>query len=191
MKITSAVFVKSATENENLIRDELPQIAFIGRSNVGKSTLINTLTNNKKLVRHSSKPGSTQEINFFAINNAYYFVDLPGYGYAKGPFEKRSLITERIQGYLFDTEIIHHTIVLIIDARVGMTESDQDMFRELLEQEKHVVIIANKIDQLNQSEKHKNLKAIEAMASPYPVIPFSSTKRIGVEKLFDVLFGEA
>ncbi len=88
MKITSATFSRGATNDENLIRDNLLQVAFIGRSNVGKSSLLNTLVGQTKLARSSATAGRTQEINFFLINEKLYFVDLPGYGYARGSFEK-------------------------------------------------------------------------------------------------------
>ena len=183
MQIKTATFVRGVTDNENLIRDDLPQIAFIGRSNVGKSSLINTLTNNKSLARKSATAGRTQEINFFLINGSQYFVDLPGYGYARGSMSQRDLITERIEGYLFNADIAHHAVVLIIDANVGMTESDLSMFQELAQHNAPVVIVANKIDKLNQSDKQKNITLIKQYAGQYPVVLFSSTKKTGVEEL--------
>ena len=118
-----------------------------------------------------------KEINFFLINNKYYFVDLPGYGYARGSMSQRDLITERIEGYLFNSDIAHHAVVLIIDANVGMTESDLSMFQELAQQDARVIIVANKIDKLNQSDKQKNITLIKQYAGQYPVVLFSSTKR--------------
>lgn len=187
MKINTATFVRGVTDNENLIQDGLPQVAFIGRSNVGKSSLINTLVNNKSLARKSATAGRTQEINFFLINSAYYFVDLPGYGYARGSMSQRDLITERIEGYLFNSDIAHHAVVLIIDANVGMTESDLSMFQELAQQDARVIIVANKIDKLNQSDKQKNITLIKQYAGQYPVVLFSSTKKTGIDELLTLI----
>jgi len=190
MKINSATFVKGVVDSDNLIKDDLPQVAFIGRSNVGKSSLINTLTNNGKLARSSSTAGRTQEINFFLINNTFYLVDLPGYGYARGSFEARGLISERILGYLFKSDIKHSTVVLLLDSKAGMTDTDIEMFTDLKRNNKKIVIVINKIDKLNQSEKQKNINAIrDIVGTTYPIVLFSSVKKIGVEELSDLLFG--
>lgn len=184
-RITSATFIKGAVDEDTLIKDGQPQIAFIGRSNVGKSSLINALTKNNKLARTSATAGRTQEINFMHINSAFYFVDLPGYGYARGSFEKRGLIAERIEGYLFDSGIKQYKIVLIVDANVGMTDSDKEMLKDLRKHHKNVVIIANKIDKPNQSTKQKNLNAITKEAGSYHVIPFSSVEHRGIEEVLE------
>lgn len=188
MRIQTATFVRGVTNNENMLKDSIPQIAFIGRSNVGKSSLINALTNNKGLARASSSAGRTQEINFFLINKSFYLVDLPGYGFAKGSFSKRDEITERISWYLFNPTISQEKIVLIIDAKVGITESDISMFRELVEYKKNIIVVINKIDKVNQSEKQKNISLIQKYVGAYPVVLFSSPKRIGIEKLTELLF---
>ena len=184
MKIKSAEFKRGATDASNLIEDHLEQIAFVGRSNVGKSSLINSLTNNKKLARSSSTPGRTQEINYFLINDSVYFVDLPGYGYARGSFENKMLIKERIHGYLFESpQIRNNKVLLIVDANVGMTESDIEMFNELKEHGKDIVIVANKIDKVKNSLKQRNLNKIKKIAKGYPVIIYSSNKHIGIDEL--------
>jgi GTP-binding protein len=188
MKIKSATFSRGVTDNDNLIRDDLPQVAFIGRSNVGKSSLINALSQNSKLARVSATAGRTQEINFFLINDSFYLVDLPGYGYARGSFEKRGLIYERIEGYLFKSEIKHHKVVLIIDTKTGITESDKEMYQELVQHNKDIVIVANKIDKVNQSERQKRINEITAFVSPHPVFQISAEKHIGIEELKKVIF---
>ena len=188
MKITSATFSRGVTDSDNMIRDGFPQIAFIGRSNVGKSSLLNTMVGQTKLARSSATAGRTQEINFFLINEKFYFVDLPGYGYARGSFETRGLIYERITGYLFNSGIKQKKIILIIDAKVGMTETDEEMFKELKRSNKDVVIVLNKIDKVNQSEKQKSVTAIKKLAGSYPVVLFSSEKKIGIKELSDLLF---
>ncbi len=187
MNIKSAVFVRGVTNTDNMIRDGLPQVAFIGRSNAGKSTLINTLVNNKKLARTSSTAGRTQEINFFLINESFYFVDLPGYGYARGSFEKRDTIADRINGYFFDSDISQYKVVLIVDAKVGMTESDKEMLEALASHGKDVVIVLNKIDKTKQGERQKSINEVKKIAGDYLVIPFSSVKKIGLETLQGVI----
>lgn len=188
MKITSAVFVRGVTNEGNMITDDLPQVAFIGRSNVGKSSIINSLVNNKKLARSSSTAGRTQEINFFLLNNTLYLVDLPGYGYARGSFEARQLITDRIHWYFFEQKYPQYKVVLIIDGRTGMTDSDQDMYEQLVRHHKNIVIVVNKIDKLNLSQKQKCLNSVQAIVGDRMIIPYSAEKRTNVEVLTDALF---
>lgn len=183
MKITSATFARGVTTINDMVTDNLPQIAFIGRSNVGKSSLINTITNHKGLARASSEAGRTVEVNFFLINKKFYFVDLPGYGFAKGNHEKREQIIDRIEGYLFDPRISHFKIVLIIDAKVGMTAQDISMFTDLIKNKKDVILVLNKIDKVNQKEKQKTINDISKYGSMFPIVQFSSTKKIGILEL--------
>lgn len=187
MTIKSAVFSRSVVDDNGLPNDGLLQIAFIGRSNVGKSSIINALTNKKGLARSSSAPGYTKEVNFFLINNKFYFVDLPGYGYAKGSFTDRETLRNRILWYLGDRKITQHKVVLIIDAKVGVTADDEDILRYLQEQKKDVVIVTNKIDKLKANDLKKNIAAIQSVIGPYPVVPFSTDKKIGVSVLTDIL----
>lgn len=188
MKITSAVFVRGVTNEENMIHDSLPHVAFIGRSNVGKSSIINSIAGNKKLARSSSTAGRTQEINFFLLNNSFYLVDLPGYGYARGSFEARQLITDRINWYLFEQSYPQYKVVLIIDGRTGMTDSDTAMYEELVRHHKNIVIVVNKIDKLNLSQKQKCLNSIRALAGDRQIIPFSAEKHTNLDMLTDALF---
>src|SRR3989338_1650650 len=127
MSIRSATFVKGIVGTDEVLNDHYPQIAFIGRSNSGKSSLINSLTNQKKLARTSPLPGRTQEINLFFINRDTYFLDLPGYGYAKVSKDDREWLQKVIQWYLFKSEYVQKKIVLILDAKVGPTDKDLDM----------------------------------------------------------------
>src|SRR2546421_11892704 len=113
MKITEAKFVRGAVEPRGYPVDSLPEIAFIGRSNVGKSSLINSLLGKKKLARTSNTPGRTQQINFFRINGQFYFVDLPGYGYAKLPKMQRAALQRMIQNYLALRDVLVLSILLI------------------------------------------------------------------------------
>lgn len=188
MKIKSAVFVRGVTNEENMVYDGLAQVAFIGRSNVGKSSVINSITNNKKLARSSSTAGRTQEINLFLLNDSLYLVDLPGYGYARGSFQARELITERIHWYLFDSGISQYKVVLIIDGRTGMTDSDIEMYEALKIRHKDIIIIVNKIDKLNLSEKQKCLNSVKVIAKESLVIPYSAEKHTNKDLLIDSIF---
>ncbi len=187
MKIKSAVFTRGVTNEENMVSDNLPQVAFIGRSNVGKSSVINSLCNNKKLARSSATAGRTQEINLFLINNSFYLVDLPGYGYARGSHDQRELITERINWYFFEYNRVQDKIFLIIDARVGMTDSDIDMFESLEEHGKNVFIIINKMDKVNQNEKTKVVKSTEKIVGKHSIILYSAEKYTGIDVLLKAI----
>jgi GTP-binding protein len=187
MTIKSARFFRSVVDDTGLPNDMLPQIAFIGRSNVGKSSVINALTNKKGLARSSSAPGHTKAINFFLINDKFYFVDLPGYGYAKGSFADREMLRDRILWYLGNQKIIQHDIVLIIDAKVGITADDEDMLRYFQQQKKSIIIVANKIDKLGTNDRKKSIAAIQSAIGLYPIVPFSANKKVGIGVLVDIL----
>ncbi|MFN7160628.1 MAG: ribosome biogenesis GTP-binding protein YihA/YsxC [Candidatus Gracilibacteria bacterium] len=176
MKITTAEFIKGAVDREGLPRDVRPQIAFIGRSNVGKSSFINSLVNNKKLAKSSSMPGRTLEVNFFFVNRKFYFVDLPGYGYAKQPRKLREQIEDRIFWYLTDDTIPLRTVVLLVDANIGPTELDLDMLDTLSHHQDRyqIIVIANKIDKVKKSEESKILRNIQMQAPGCRVYPYSS-----------------
>jgi GTP-binding protein len=187
MKITSSKFIKGIVGDDDILADGIPQIAFVGRSNVGKSSLINALTNSR-VSRTSSYPGSTQEINIFLINDSYYLVDLPGYGFARASGAGREKIGELIDSYLFNSIHNQMKVVLIIDANVGMTERDITMFEELTKYNKNFIIVASKIDKMTQSEYHKKITELKYQTNGCTVIPFSSKKRIGLEALIDEIF---
>ncbi len=183
MHITSAEFVKGVVEPDQLFSDDLPQVACIGRSNVGKSSLINTFTKRTNLARTSSFPGRTQQVNFFLINKSFYLVDLPGYGYAKMPEAEREKLRRLIEWYLFGTEYSQKKIILIIDAKVGPTEDDRLMLRRLEEHHKEVVIVANKADKIKKSQYDEQLKKLQSMVNGHTLIPFSSFDKRGVGEL--------
>jgi len=193
MKIVSAEFIKGVNGTDDILMDGIPQVAFIGRSNVGKSSTINSLVNRKDLARTSSYPGRTQEINVFlvgsdspvATNKHFYLIDLPGYGFAKGSIKKQEQILKLIRWYLTDSGTTQRAVVLIIDANVGPTASDLEMFRILQEEDKKVIIVANKTDKIKKSEYHKQIKKIEETFSGSKIIPYSAEKKIGVENLVD------
>lgn len=187
MKITSTKFIKGIIGDDDILASNIPQIAFVGRSNVGKSSLINTITNSK-VSRTSSFPGRTQEINIFLINNSFYLVDLPGYGFARASGLGREKIGELIDSYLFNSIYNQKKVVMIIDAGVGMTDKDILMFNELINYEKDFIIIANKIDKLKQSEYQKKMKEIKSIVGECPVYPFSNKTKKGLDVLTDEIF---
>ncbi len=187
MKIKTAVFARGVTNEGNMVNDGLPQVAFIGRSNVGKSSVINSLVNNKKLARSSATAGRTQEINLFLINDSFYLVDLPGYGYARGSFDNRQLITERINWYFFEYSSMQDKVFLIIDARIGMTDSDIDMFESLEDHNKNIAIIINKMDKVNQNEKREVIKSTQKIVGTHPIILYSAEKHTGRESLLEAM----
>ncbi|HBL56046.1 MAG TPA: YihA family ribosome biogenesis GTP-binding protein [Candidatus Lambdaproteobacteria bacterium] len=159
MKIRSAEFILSASSPWQFPAPTLPEIAFAGRSNVGKSTLINSLLNRKKLVKTSSTPGKTQLINFFKINDAFHFVDLPGYGFAKVPENVRQQWQRLIEAYLQERECLRN-VVLIVDSRHGPTAQDRQLKEWLDYYERPVLIVASKIDKLKRGQIQKHLKQI-------------------------------
>jgi GTP-binding protein len=183
MKIKSAKFIKGIVESDELLENEKPHIAFIGRSNVGKSSVINSLTGQKDLVRTSSTPGRTREINLFLINNSVFFVDLPGYGFTSAAGAGHERIKNLIYWYLFDSGYRQDKIVLIIDAEIFPTENDREMLNDLMQSKKDFIIVANKIDKVKKSAHQKQLKKIQDEVWPHKVIPFSSKKGIGVNAL--------
>ena len=187
MNIKAVKFVKSALEKDVIFQDEKEQIAFIGRSNVGKSSLINTITKQKNLAKTSSFPGRTQQINIFLINNDSYIVDLPGYGFAKLSKKQKNDLENLINWYLFVSDIKHKIIVLIIDAKIGPTKDDLEMLEALESHQKNILVVANKIDKLKKTEQEKQLKKIESLIGTNKVIPFSAEKHIGVTELLKEL----
>ena len=159
MKIRSAEFLLSASSPWQFPPPTLPEIAFAGRSNVGKSTLINSLLNRKKLVKTSSTPGKTQLINFFNINDKFHFVDLPGYGFAKVPENVRKQWQRLIESYLQERESLRN-VVLIVDSRHGPTTQDRQLKEWLDYYERPVLIVASKVDKLKRGQIQKHLKII-------------------------------
>ncbi len=176
MKIASAEFSRGIKGTDAILADGVPEVAFVGRSNVGKSSLINSLVNRKDLVKTSNLPGKTTEINFFSINNKQcYFVDLPGYGYAKRSPKEKESIEKLILWYLMYSEAPIAKAVLILDVKAGMTDFDREMVRVLREHDHPLVIVANKADKLNQKEMSAQLRAIKEAAHEAVVVQYSAT----------------
>lgn len=191
MLIKKTQFITGLTENSisiKSIKNEIPQIAFIGRSNVGKSSTINALVNNKKLAKTSSYPGRTQQINVFLINDSIYFMDLPGYGYTKTSKSVRANISELINWYFLKSGNKPHKVVLIIDANVGPTESDSQLLTYLEESQREVIIVANKVDKIKSSEYYRKFKKVTEFAKAHNIIPFSANTKKGVDELLKIVF---
>ena len=147
----SAIFVKSITDLAHVPEGKKPQIALVGRSNVGKSSLVNKLTGQKGLARVSATPGHTQTINFYEVDNRYFLVDLPGYGFARSSKAKQAVFRDIINDYL--TNVKHLALVLlIIDARIGPTDSDRLMQAALAEAKIPAVMVLNKMDKLTRTQ---------------------------------------
>ena len=186
MKITSAKFIKGVVGEDEILQNNIPQIAFIGRSNAGKSSLLNTLAGSSKLARTSKTPGRTQEINVFLINNTHYFLDLPGYGYAKAGGETLTKLSDLIYWYLFESD--HNPkVVLLVDANVGPTKDDLGMLSELVKTGKEIVVVLNKVDKIKKSHYLNQLKKLKAQLPGHRLIPFSSMNKTGLLELTDEL----
>ena len=163
-----------------------PEFAFAGRSNVGKSSLINALMNRKSLARTSSQPGKTQTINFYAINKAFYYVDLPGYGYAKVPVEEKARWGKMVERYLKKSAMLK-CVFLLVDIRHEPSANDRQMYGWMVSRGYTPVVIATKADKLNRSQVPKQVKAVrEGLGVPKEgkVIPFSSVTKQGREEIW-------
>ncbi|SFB39471.1 GTP-binding protein [Lentibacillus halodurans] len=176
MKVTDAEIVISAVSQKQYPGDRLPEIALAGRSNVGKSSFINQLIQRKNLARTSSKPGKTQTLNFYKINGMFYFVDVPGYGYAKVSKKEREKWGVMMEEY-FETRDVLKACVLITDSRHEPTEDDVLMYDYLKYYEVPVIVIATKLDKIPKDKRAKHVKQtyqILEVESEDIVIPFSA-----------------
>ncbi|MBL8152301.1 MAG: YihA family ribosome biogenesis GTP-binding protein [Blastocatellia bacterium] len=183
MKIEEASFVISAVDSRDYPKDGFPDVAFIGRSNVGKSSLINSLTSSKSLARTSNTPGRTQQINFFKINRKLYFVDLPGYGYAKVSQKQREMLRKIISNYLSYRETFVLTI-LLIDSRHLPTESDLQAKSWLEEQSRPFLVVLTKSDKLSSNELRNQVTKIRTALGTDQVIPYSAVTGFGKDQLW-------
>jgi len=188
MNIQSAEFIKGIIGTDPILQEDIPHIAFVGRSNVGKSSVINSLLRRKELVKSSSKPGKTQQINFFLVNDERYFVDLPGYGYAKLPLKRREKLRKLILWYLISGEANIRKVILIIDAQIGLKEFDREMVDILTKHKVKFLVVANKADKLKQSERAKVEKNLKKELQEKSAIFYSAKKSKGKEVLFQMIF---
>ena len=171
---------------------KVPQIAFSGRSNVGKSSLVNTLLSRKSLARVSGTPGKTVTVNFYDVDSKLFLVDLPGYGYAKRTYEEQKKWSELTDGYFTKNPNIDllKLVIQLVDSRVGITDNDADMIEYLRECRLPYIVVATKVDKLNATERKNNIKKIEEGAGTL-VIPFSSSSGVGRDELWSEIIKHA
>ena len=195
--ITQGRYAVSAVKKEQYPQERRKEIVFIGRSNVGKSSLINSLTRVKNLARVSSQPGKTQTINFYEIGakidgeeerRDFYLVDLPGYGYAKTGQQRRKLWSKFINEYLLHSEDLQF-VCQLIDIRHEPMASDVEMFRWLVEHNLPVLIVATKADKISRAQQDRNIAGIKRALGiqEIDVLPYSSLKNEGRSELLDVI----
>jgi GTP-binding protein len=187
MVIHSAEFIASFPNVQSCPKDGLPEFAFIGRSNVGKSSLLNLLTGRKSLAKVSSTPGKTQLLNYFLINKKWYLVDLPGYGYARLSKEKIKGLANMVNGYFSQRKSLTCAFVLI-DANLPPTKIDLTFIEELGSQKVPLALIFTKADKSGKMTVEKNIAAMmEALSATWPVLPShivtSSEKRLGRDEV--------
>ncbi len=189
INLQKAEFILSAASPKDFLRDRLPQVAFSGRSNVGKSSVINRLLNRKNFARVGAAPGKTTHINYFKIDGAFYLVDLPGYGYAKVSKSERDRWAKLMEGYFADPELM--TLgVMIVDSRHKPTADDCTMAQWYREAGCPFLVVANKLDKLKKSEIPGNLQRIRdtlELGEEDVVIPFSADKGEGKQELLNAI----
>jgi GTP-binding protein len=188
MKITESVFIKSASQRGQYPEDGLPEVAFSGRSNVGKSSMINRLLGRHSLARTGSAPGRTRLLNFFRVNKNIYFVDLPGYGYARVPGEMRHDWKRMVEQYLEDRPQLK-LVVVIVDLRRGLEDEEDGLLQWLSERGIRCCIVATKADKLTRTERaqargfiREQLQDLDA-----PFIEFSAESGEGREAVWDLI----
>ncbi|KKE80506.1 ribosome biogenesis GTP-binding protein YihA/YsxC [Oceanobacillus caeni] len=189
MKVTDAEIVISAVSKKQYPNEGVPEIALAGRSNVGKSSFINKLINRKSLARTSSKPGKTQTLNFYKINGSFYFVDVPGYGYAKVSKKEREKWGKMMEEY-FQTRETLKAVLLITDVRHEPTRDDVQMYDFLKYYELPVIVIATKLDKVPKNKRAQHIKRTKQtlqIDSNDVVIPFSSETGEGKDEAWALI----
>jgi len=187
--VDTVKFVLSALDAEQYPRDRRPEIAFVGRSNVGKSSLLNTLLGRKGLAKTSSTPGKTQTLNFFDVNEKVYFVDLPGYGFAKVPKSMKDAWNRVMADYLATREPLR-LVVSLVDARHKPSPLDVEMLHLLDEAEVPTLVVATKVDKLKRSHRQRSMNTIRetlGLEKDMLVLPFSSQTREGLKELWQII----
>ena len=181
-----AEHIRSAARVEDFPQPLLPEVAFLGRSNVGKSSLLNYLTGKKGLAYTSSKPGCTQVINFYRVDGRLHLVDLPGYGFARVPVEVKARWKRLIESYLLNRENLEMAVV-VVDSRRGWMQSDLDLKEWLEAQNLPYVVVATKIDKLNRKEEVRGLRSMQAEIGDGTLIPFSAVTGRGAREIWQAI----
>lgn len=180
MNVKNPKFEISAVGPKQYPKNNLPEIVLVGKSNVGKSSFVNTMINRKKLARTSSEPGKTRQINFYNIDNLFYFVDLPGYGYSKMSKKEQEQVGKFIENYLFHRKEIS-LIIFLIDIRHSPTSNDKLMYNYIISSGLPCLILANKADKIAITKVDDTVKALQKELNPIgdiPTLPFSSERKI-------------
>ncbi len=189
MVVKNPQFEISAVNPKQYPKNKLPEIVLVGKSNVGKSSFINTMINRKKLARTSSEPGKTRQINFYNIDNTFYFVDLPGYGYSKMSKKEQEQVGIFIEDYLFHRKEIS-LIIFLIDIRHQPTENDKLMYNYIISSGLPFIILANKADKIAITKVDDTVKKLQKSINPIGDIttfPFSSERKIYKEEVWNVI----
>ncbi|MBP3800642.1 MAG: YihA family ribosome biogenesis GTP-binding protein [Clostridia bacterium] len=187
MQVKEPKFEISAVSPKQYPKNGLPEVVLVGKSNVGKSSFINTMINRKKLARTSSEPGKTRQINFYNIDEKFYFVDLPGYGYSKMSKKEQEQVGKFIEEYLFNRKEIS-LIIFLVDIRHKPTENDKLMYNYIISSGLPAIILANKADKIAKTKVEDEVKKIQKELNPIGDITtyaFSSERRIYEEQIWD------
>ena len=189
MIVKNPKFEISAVSPKQYPNDNLPEIVLAGKSNVGKSSFINTLINRKALARTSSQPGKTRQINFYNIDKKFYFVDLPGYGYSKMSKQEQEKVGSFIEQYLFNSKKIA-LILFLIDIRHFPTENDRLMYNYIVSCNKPFIILANKADKIAPTKVIPTCETLQKELNPLmdaTLLPFSSEKKIYSDDVWEII----
>lgn len=189
MIIKNPKFEISAVSKKQYPNNNLPEFVLVGKSNVGKSSFINTMLNRKSLARTSSTPGKTRQINFYNIDNIFYFVDLPGFGYSKMSKQEQEQVGTFIEDYLKQSQNIK-LIIFLIDARHEPTANDRLMYNYIINTGFPCIIIANKVDKIAPSKIENEVKKLQGILNPLKdlkFLPFSSEKKIYTDSVWQII----
>ena len=189
MLIKNPKFEISAVSPKQYPKNHLPEIVLVGKSNVGKSSFINTMINRKNLARTSNQPGKTRQINFYNIDNLFYFVDLPGYGYSKMSKKEQEQVGKFIEEYLFNRKEIS-LIIFLIDIRHNPTENDKLMYNYIISSKMPCIILANKADKIAITKVDEFVKSLQKQLNPLedvPILAFSSERKIYQDEVWKAI----
>lgn len=189
MQVKNPKFEVSAVGPKQYPKNNLPEIVLVGKSNVGKSSFVNTMINRKKLARTSSEPGKTRQINFYNIDEKFYFVDLPGYGYSKMSKKEQEQVGKFIEEYLFNRKQIA-LIIFLVDIRHEPTENDKLMYNYIISSGLPAIILTNKADKIAITKVENEVEKIHKILNPIGDIPtfaFSSERKIYSERIWEEL----